>query len=277
MPPRLRPPRLWLRPARRDSSGRVTHPATYFIRDRGLQVSAGSADASEAEEALAAYLVGKHKKEARAGARELDQVPVADVLEVYASDVAPHHARPEDAGHRIGRLLDFFADKTLAEINGPLCRQYANQSSTDAMARRDLEELRAAVNHHRREGLHDRIVSVVLPARRPPRERWLDRDEAARLLRAAWRRPKCGHVAKFILVALYTGRRSSVVCSASFKREPGKPWVDLKAGMLWPPEQRHKRRTKKQNPPIPLPDKLLAHLRRGRAARATSCSGATTT
>src|SRR5262245_65267310 len=109
----------------------------------------------------------------------LDQVPVADVLEVYASDVARHHARPEDAGHRIGRLLDFFADKTLADINGPLCRQYANQSSTDAMARRDLEELRAAVNHHRREGLHDRIVSVVLPARRPPRERWLDRDERA--------------------------------------------------------------------------------------------------
>ena len=131
---------------------------------------------------------------------------------------------------------------------GPLCRKYATGSTTDAMARRDLEELRAAINHHRQEGLHDRIVSVVLPARRPPRERWLDRGEAARLLWTAWRRSKCQHVARFILVALYTGRRASVVCGASFKRETGRPWVDVENGMLWPPERA--RKTKKRNPPF---------------------------
>jgi integrase len=87
------------------------------------------------------------------------------------------------------------------------------------MARRDLEELRAAINHHRQEGLHDRIVSVVLPSRRPPRERWLDRGEVAKLLWTAWRRPKCKQLARFILFALYTGRRSTVVCDASFRRE----------------------------------------------------------
>jgi hypothetical protein len=61
----------------------------------------------------------------------------------------------------MGRLIDFFAGKTLADINGAMCRAYATAASTDAMARRDLEELRAAINHHRIEGLHDRMVSVV--------------------------------------------------------------------------------------------------------------------
>jgi integrase len=71
-------------------------------------------------------------------------------------------------------------------------------------------------------------------------------------------------VAKFILVALYTGRRAAVVCGASFKREEGRTWVDLKRGMLRPPERA--RITNKRNPPIPLPAGLLAHLRRWHAA-----------
>ena len=98
-----------------------------------------------------------------------------------------------------------------------------------------------------------------MPPARPPRERWLSRDEAARLLWTLWRRPRTGQIAKFMLVALYTGRRASVVCAASFEREKGRPWVDLSKGYLWPPERA--RITKKRNPPIPLPAKLLTHLR----------------
>jgi hypothetical protein len=52
---------------------------------------------------------------------------------------------------------------------------------------RGREDLRAAINHHRREGLCSEIVSVVLPPRTDARERWLTRSEAARLLWAAWR------------------------------------------------------------------------------------------
>src|SRR5580704_7306614 len=50
---------------------------------------------------------------------------------------------------------------------------YAAQRSTDAAARRELEDLRAAINHHRREGLCSQVVEVVLPPERPARERWL--------------------------------------------------------------------------------------------------------
>lgn len=261
MPRRSKGPRLWLRPARRDRDGKQ-HGAVYVILDRGCQVATGfTADESDqAERALAEYIGRKHQREA--GPRDPSRVPVADALAVYLTDVVPGHARPEESKRRIARIAAFFGEKLLSEVNGQLCRAYARAASTDAMARRDLEELRAAINHHRREGLHDRIVSVVLPPRRPPRERWLDRTEVAKLLRTAWRRPKCKQRAHFILFALYTGRRSTVVCRASFQREPGRTWVDVDRGLLWPPERAKK--TKKRNPPAPIADRLLPHLRRWR-------------
>jgi integrase len=261
MPRRSKGPRLWLRSARCDGDGK-RHAAVYVILDRGRQVATGCTvdEADAADQALATYISQKHQREV--GQRDPSRIPVADVLSVYLTDIVPHHARPDESRRRIGRIADFFGDKLLSEINGQLCRAYARASSTDAMARRDLEELRAAINHHRQEGLHDRIVSVVLPSRRPPRERWLDRDEVAKLLWTAWRRPKCKQLARFILFALYTGRRAAVVRSASFVREPGRSFVDLDAGVLRPPERA--RKTKKRNPPIPLPKRLLAHLRRWR-------------
>lgn len=259
MPRRAQGPRLWIRPARRDRSGRITHQPAVFILDRGSQIATGCAPENTAasEQALADYITKKYRPPS--GLRDPSQIPVADVLATYLTDIVPGHSRPEETKRRIARVSAFFGQKVLAGVNGPTCRAFARQASTDAMARRDLEELRAAINHHRSEGLHDRIISVVLPDRRPPRERWLDRNEAARLIWTAWRRPKCQHVAKFALVALYTGRRAAVVCGASFKRETGRPFVDVATGMLWPPARA--RQTNKRNPPIPLPRRLLVHLR----------------
>lgn len=261
MPRRSKGPRLWLRPARSDRDGKQ-HSAVYVILDRGRQVSTGFSlgESDQAEQALAHYIGQKHQREA--GPRDPSQIPVADVLALYLTDVVPGHARPDESRRRFARIAEFFGSKLLSEINGQLCRAYARAASTDAMARRDLEELRAAINHHRREGLHDRIVSVVLPPRRAPRERWLDRSEVAKLLWTAWRRPKCKQLARFILFALYSGRRSTVVCNASFHREPGRTWVDVERGYLWPPERAKK--TNKRNPPAPIADRLLPHLRRWR-------------
>lgn len=259
MPRRAKGPRLWFRPARRDSAGRLTHEPRYFILDSGRQIGTGCADIVEAEAELARYIGEKHQHVKTTQLRTIDQIQVGDVIAIYARDVAVAHSRPDEAARRLGRLLAFFQGRTLADVNGALCRAYSRQSSTPGMARRDLQDFAAAINHHRREGLHNQIVSVAMPPAAPPRERWLDRGEVARLLWTAWRRPKCKQVAKFILIALYTGRRASVVCSASFERQPGRPFVDLSTGFLWPPER--KRVTKKRNPPIPLPEKLLIHLR----------------
>jgi hypothetical protein len=47
--------------------------------------------------------------------------------------------------------------------------------------------LRAAINHHAKEGLHRGIVRVALPPKGQPRMRWLTRSEAAKLLWVCWR------------------------------------------------------------------------------------------
>ena len=259
MPRPKSPPRIWTREPRYDAAGRVTHNRCIYIVDGTRRTSLGDVDDAEAERTLADYLGDKHYGAAQA-LRPVKSILVSDVIAKYAKDVAPHHADPGKTRFRLQRLLAFFAGRTLADINGSLCREYAERSSTDAMARRDLQDLAAAIAHHRKEGLHREIVAVVMPPSRPPRERWLTRDEIARLLWTAWRRPRCKNVAYFILLALYTGRRAGVVYAAAFEREPGRPFVDLENGMLLPPERA--KLTKKRNPAIPLPSGLLSHLAR---------------
>jgi integrase len=199
-------------------------------------------------------------------------IAVGDILALYARDIAPKHARPHETGQRIRALLSFFGDKVLSDINGTLCRAYVEHRGGTGAARRELEDLRAAINHHRREGLCSAIVEIVLPEPSPPRERWLTRNEASRLLWAAWRyreiqkgratdRRSRQHVAKFILVALYTGTRASAVCGAGFGPTVGRGWIDLERGVFYR-RPAGKRETKKRQPPVPLPPGLLAHLRR---------------
>jgi integrase len=272
MPSRSKGPRLWLRPQRKDAAG-VVRRAVWIIRDGGHDESTGcfAHDIGEAECSLAKYLATKHAK-AAAGKRNRHPaaVPVADVLTLYARDVAPAHARPQETAARLRALDSYFKDATLADINGQSCRDYAAIRSKGA-ARRELEDLPAAINHHRREGLCSEVIEVLLPRRGAGRDRWLTRSEAARLILAPWRyrerqlkqatvRASRQHVARFILVALYTGSRAGAVCGAALEPTEGRGWIDLTRVFYRRPSG--KRETKKRQPPVPLPPGLLAHLRR---------------
>ena len=137
----------------------------------------------------------------------------------------------------------------LADINGDLCRAFVRARNTTAGAREDLAVLRAAINFNREEGYCDRIVSVTLPDKGAPRERWLTRSEAAALIWHAWRyrevqkgqptdRRSRRHVARFILVALYTGTRAGAVCAAALERVAGAGYIDLDRGVFYGRPQR---------------------------------------
>ena len=179
------------------------------------------------------------------------------------------HANPKAAVRVFKRLATFFGDKYLSQINGQLCREYAATRPAIYSARRDLEELRAAINHHHREGLHDSVIKVWLPEKARPRERWLTRDEVAKLVRAAYRfsepynrkRSKV-HIARFILIGVYTGSRAGVIAQAALQNEIGRPYFDLDSGLFYRrPEGVAEPRNKRQ-PTIKVPPRLLAHLRR---------------
>jgi len=284
--------RLWLEPERRNDDGSIRKRAVWVIRDGARKISTGKAaeDRAEAEQALRDYLADKYQP-SRARGRSADQVLIADVLQIYLEDVAHAHAREDETKQRVLTLDEWWVDRTLADVTGKTCRAYVKHRTaqawkssrpqstgrparmvTAAAARRELEDLRAAINHHRREGLCTDVVSVVLPDKALARVVWLTRSDAARLLWAAWRarevqrdsstrRPVGQHVARFILVGLYTGTRSAAICGAALAPAIGRGHVDLEHGLFYR-RAAGERETKKRQPPVPLPARLLAHMRR---------------
>jgi integrase len=274
MSAKRKPPRLWLKPTQRDDTGRITHHATWYVKEgtRRESTGCGEEDAQGAAAYLAEYISRRYLEEALKGSRRADQVPVADVIALYLRDVVNGHARPKETKARLSSILDFFGDKMLSDINGDLCRAYAVRAKTDSAARRALEDLRAAIKHHRKEGKCSEVVEIVMPLRRPHRERWLTRTEAARLIWRAWtyrevqkgvqtdKRPR-RHIARFILVGLYTGTRAGPICEAAMCPTIGRGWVDLSEGVFYRRAPGRKA-TKKRAPPVRLPNRLLAHLRR---------------
>jgi integrase len=69
------------------------------------------------------------------------------------------------------------------------------------------------------------------------------------------------HVARFILVGIYSGTRSSAICGAALMPTVGRGYVDLERGLFYR-RAIGRRQTRKRQPPVKLAPRLLAHLRR---------------
>jgi integrase len=285
-------PRLYKRRAKR-KNGRLIANAVWTIRDGDREFATGifAGEAKRkppkaAEDALAKYIVSKSRPPRRV--RDIEDIDVADVLAIYHTHreaIYTERGAPQtkiaEFADRIGRLNDFFGGKMLAEVSAQTCGQYVKARGRPGGARRDLEDLRAAINHHAREGLHRGLVRVALPAKGRGRDRWLTRSEAAALLwvcgryrevqtqhRGAQKNQKIEtdkrplrHIARFILIGLYTGTRAGAIASASPYRKDGPSYVDLEHGIFYRLAQ-GRTATKKRQPPAPVPDRLLAHMRR---------------
>lgn len=267
MPRRSKGPRLWLQPERKRDDGTLER-AVWVIRDGATKRStgAGARQLAKAEAAFADYILAKSKI-SRVSNRDPAQVRVADVIAIYTDDVAGKHARPLETAARLGKLLDHFGDWTLERINKKACADYTTARVHQAAARRELEDFRAAIRHHWEAGLCSGLTPIVLPDRGDARTRWLTRSEAARLL---WYARAVGHhVARFILVGLYTGTRAGAICGAALRPTEGRGWIDLEHGVFYR-RPAGRRETKKRQPPVRLPPRLLAHLRRWKRLRFSS-------
>lgn len=281
MPRRKKGARLWLRQERRDKRGRITQQASWFIIDNGRHVGTGctATETAEAERKLAAYIAEKHQPIRRE--RDIESIPVADVLWIYLEARADSVSNVKQFEERINRLNEFFGHLMLADINADLCREYGRVRGNRGGARRDLEDLRAAINLHTKEGLHRGVVHVVLPQKGLPRDRWLTRKEVADLLWVCWRTREVQtvhrgsskgqavttakyplrHLARFILLGIYTGTRAGAIATASPARAEGRSFVDLDQGLFYRLAE-GRQATNKRQPPVPIPPRLLAHVRR---------------
>lgn len=281
MPRQAKPARLWLKPASHDRG------AVWVILDRGKQISTGCAEyeAGQAERKLAEYLARKRDPGKADGPRSPQVVPVPDVLSVYLDEVVPKQANVAKAIERIGRLSDWWGDKMLSEVTPGTCRDYAG-SRTKGGARRDLEDLRAAINYHAKRNLHTGAIMVELPPKGKAREEWLTREEIARLVWVCYRHGRTvrlprgrnkgaviesqwhdlRHLARFVLFSLYTGSRSGAVLSASIHKGAGRSFIDLESGVFYRLAE-GKQETNKRQPPVRLPPRLVAHVRRWKDKR----------
>ena len=115
MPRRSKGARLWLEPGRRDEKGRIIRRSVYVIRDGSSKRSTGfgEGEIEQAQRALAEYQIARYSAP-RVRDRDPESVKIADVISIYAEDVAIRHARTRDTAARFERLLDFFGDEIFA-------------------------------------------------------------------------------------------------------------------------------------------------------------------
>ena len=176
MPQRAKGPRLY---PRRDHK----HKGLYYIRDEGRFVSTGTRERSEAEAALARYIAEKNRP---AGPTTPDQVTVADVLDIYARERAPMVRDPARIGDCIRALVPILGALPLVNITGEVCRRYGKaRDRAPGTVRKELGVLAAAINYAHAEGYITAAPRVRLPAKPAARDRFLERDEAAKLLWAS--------------------------------------------------------------------------------------------
>jgi integrase len=283
MPRRAKGVRIYLRKRR----GRE---AVWVILDGENEVSTGcgAGGRGEAEKALAAYIARKHRPDWQNS--HPSEVPIADVLAYYGTNRAPELAHPELVGYHLTPLLKQFGHLTCWEINAESCRAYVQRRAAGELgrrvksgtARRELVTLSAALTFAYKQRMISQPVPVSLPKESEPRRRWLKPSEAAALIAGAlgitatafdiksrapvkWGRmfQPSYHVARFILIGLYTGTRHEANLSMRWGVNSSGGWFDLHHGVMYRRGE-GEADTNKRRVPAPIPDRLLPHLKRWR-------------
>lgn len=255
MPREKLPPRLKLR----DYRG----AKVWVIKDGKRDVRTGcfAADIERAEAKLQAYIIQKHQP---AASKDPEAIPCADILTYYALHKVPTISNARNEVYLIDALSRFWGAKYLFDVDKPNCRAYATQRLSEGVtggtARRELETLKAAVNFFLEEKKLSYKPSFEFPEKADPRLRWLRRSEAAKFIHAARRRGN-HHIARIILIGIYTGTRVGAIRQMRWVPSVDTGYFDLEHGIMY--RKGHmERTTKKRRPSIGIPPRLMAHLER---------------
>ena len=209
----------------------------WDIRDGAIRVSTGCGerDTQGAQEALARYIAGKYTPPRALSAEKLF---IDEVVAAYLNEHAKYSPSRIFLFDTARPILRWWSGKKLAEVNGGNCRAYVTWRTkqsyrgkciSDQTARHDLKTLRTAINwYHREYGPLPAVPKVTLPAKAPQRQDyWLTRDEVAARIRAARRSPRTVHVARQLLIGVYTGTRPGAILGLKWMPSPTDGWFDL--------------------------------------------------
>lgn len=195
----------------------------WFEDGRSRRCSTRSRSRAEAEAFLAAFKLAQTQ-------RPTGAVTLAEILDWYLNTRGPELARLDSAELAVRHLKRFFGSVLIDDLNLAMQDDYAahrrEQGVGTETVRRELSVMSAAlVRAHRRDKIA-RLPAVLTLPKSPARERWLTRDEAARLLRYLHAQPRAKHLLLFTRLALYTGARSGAILDLTWDR------VDLERRLI---------------------------------------------
>ena len=215
MPRQSLGPRLVHRKDKPNLYVRFIEPETGKQKD----VSTGTRESEEAQEVLEEFL--KDRRLSRS-TRALPpyRVTIAELLDEYHSELV-EEGRGERLYSSMQHLLEFWKDACVDAIKPRAVKAYIRQSvrSDDnpegrsrSTVRRELSDLRAAVNSAIREHRVQPIVFPELPQEGKPRTRWLKRDEFDALYaEAANEYRSADPLQLFLMIGYYTGARRGAI------------------------------------------------------------------
>ena len=155
----------------------------WFERGSRRRQSTGTSDAETAREYYQGFLAQKpaDNRPSHPDARYIGDV-LACYLEEKGPDMTANGLRTLKGVLR--PLIEFFGDHAAGIVNERVCRLYVKDRATKTTAcpRRELSYLKAALNYDWKCGRLLQKIPVWLPSPNKPKDRFLTRSEAARLL-----------------------------------------------------------------------------------------------
>lgn len=167
------------------------------------------------------------------------------------------NAKPEIIPRR--HLLDFFRHHLPTGINQPLLGAYSRTRSglAPATIRTELGILNSALKWAVRTKLIAEAPFIPLPEGSPPRDLWITRQEAAKLVKAAG----SFHIQLFILLAKNTAARAGAILDLT--------WDRVKHGRI-DFNDPTKPRTRKKRAVVPIAPELVEPLQEARIGARTA-------
>lgn len=232
---------------------RVAGRDTWHIYYRRRRVSTGCTDRAAAELVLASYL-------GEIARPQLAVISVAVILDRYLAD---RREAGKPGAERLGwahkPLARHLGTKPPEALDEAACRLYARRRQAEGVrastVRTEMQALRAALRWAAGRGkLIAAVPPLTMPERPPARDRWLTREEAARLVAA------CGshHVRLFVLLALHTAARAGAILALTWDR------VDMERRRIDFREP-DRPETRKRRVAVPINDTLAAALAEAKA------------
>ncbi len=172
-----------------------------------------------------------------------NQQTIGALLDEYLKDRKGNVSSYDTLKYATAKLKPYFGAVQPQHLTQTMGNGYIKQmrkaGQSDGTTRRELGVLRAALEFGRRNKWFAAAPHIPMPPMPQPKERWLTKDEAAKLLDAC----KSPHIKTYMALGIYTGARRGAILDLTWDRVsleaghisfkmPGRPTSNKRRGMV---------------------------------------------